>query len=842
MSNKSNKRSMLVCAITLLLCVSMVVGSTYAWFTDAIAANDNVIETGELKMTLGYKNNFDDAWTYLTGTTNTGFFNYKLWEPGYTLVKYFEVKNVGTLSFNYFLNITTDGADDLKLADVIDVYVADGKTEIATRADVANMNYVGTLTDVMEKEANGELGNFLKAGEADTVAVALKMKESAGNEYQALKLDGFDLELIAVQADSEQDSLGGGYDKDVSKLVYTPNQLKEALNAGKNVKLGSNINLSEALVIPAPATTFAMRTAPKAIVIDLNGYTIANENGYVIENQGNIVITGNGTIAGLGCIRSKAGSIVIENGNFYASSKWQDGVYQHTLKAENTNVTINGGNFDATVYGQTNAVLNASVDAVITINGGTFKNVDGALSQFDPYLFTYEKNGAVVINDGSFHGGWRFNGEATTTEIYGGNFNVGFDGQSFHANSTHKVTVYGGTFAADSKLAGKLSTIVASDYKAVETASGWMVVSSARDYVTDGVFVSTDNKTYYIYNANGYAWVDAQTDSFFVNKTVALDADIDFGGKTLTPIKFWNGKCVVDGQGYTLSNFVIGHSGSKKPSGLFSGTVNVQNLNVEKANVTGDYAGVISGNMYGNIVNCTVKNCVVNGTYWQSGALVGQYNSGDIKGCVVDNCTVSGGAAVGGLVGILNETSGVRNIENCTVTNTAIVMEGGFGGSYDDMFGIATGLVNIENSTVYFTDCTFENNTLMGETSNTLCGVVESGTAIIVDGALVVTNATDLQAAIAAGKSVTLTQDATLGKIDLTTITNDIVIDANGHKITTTDFYGVEVTPGKNITISNADIEMTKAGDYINYAAGLKIANGDYAGATPAHRRSARCR
>jgi hypothetical protein len=58
------------------------------------------------------------------------------------------------------------------------------------------------------------------------------------------------------------------------------------------------------------------------------------------------------------------------------------------------------------------------------------------------------------------------------------------------------------------------------------------------------------------------------------------------------------------------------------------------------------------------------------------------------------------------------------------------------------------------------------------------------------------------------------------------------VINANGHKITTTDAYGIEVTAGKNVTISNADVEMTKEGDYITYAAGFKIANGDYAGST----------
>ena len=96
----------------------------------------------------------------------------------------------------------------------------------------------------------------------------------------------------------------------------------------------------------------------------------------------------------------------------------------------------------------------------------------------------------------------------------------------------------------------------------------------------------------------------------------------------------------------------------------------------------------------------------------------------------------------------------------------------------------------------------------------------------------VVSNAAALQEAIQAGQAVVLTNDIEIGKIDLTSVTSDVVIDANGCTITTTDSYGIEATAGKNITIKNATIEITKKGDYITYAAGLKIANGDYAGKT----------
>ena len=342
-----------------------------------------------------------------------------------------------------------------------------------------------------------------------------------------------------------------------------------------------------------------------------------------------------------------------------------------------------------------------------------------------------------------------------------------------------------------------------------------MVIPSDSNYVADGVLVSTDGKTYYISNVAGYAWMDAQTDSFFLNKTVKFDADIDFEGATLTTVHFWNGNVVVDGQGYTLSNFVIGHSGSKNPSGLFSGTLNVKNLNVENANVTGDYAGVISGQMYGNIDNCTVKNSTVNCTYWQGGGLVAQYNSGNVTNCTVENCTISGGSAVGGLIGILNETAGERKVENCTVKNCTISMNGGFGGDYDKYFGVAVGLINIENSKVYFNNCTLEQNTLKGVESDMIYGEAESGTKVFVNGATAVHNVAELQAALDNNVAnivfdadingdVTFTQ---VNGVSLVIDGNDKVMNGSINIIARADTSDTATIVIKNINFKTADTE-----------------------------------
>ena len=352
-------------------------------------------------------------------------------------------------------------------------------------------------------------------------------------------------------------------------------------------------------------------------------------------------------------------------------------------------------------------------------------------------------------------------------------------------------------------------------------------------YAAPGVGIKDGN--YYICNEEGYMWVEAQTDKFFGNKTIYLAANIDFGGKTINSIGFWNSHPTFDGQGYTLSNLVIGQSGLNGSSGLFAGTFNVKNLNVDNAKVSGTYAGVISGWIYGNVDGCTVKNSEAVSTYWQGGGLVGQFNSGNVTNCTVENCTVTGGAAIGGLIGILNEASGVRKVENCTVKNTAIVQNGGFGGAYDEMFGIAVGLINLENSTIYFNDITLVNNTLNGVASSLLYGLGEEGNTVYIDGFASVADGVSLNdgvyyisnanglawmeeqtAGFFNGKTVKLAND--IGGVAGVTVQDGMTFDGNGYALT---YVGIEYTYHlvkigtgatlQNITLNNYRVRTENA-------------------------------
>ena len=238
---------------------------------------------------------------------------------------------------------------------------------------------------------------------------------------------------------------------------------KAALNGGE-------ITLTEDVILTTPLEVMA------AMTINLNGKTINNPDGYAIENYSELTIEGNGGLNGMGAIRSHGGKVTVNGGTFTGTSNWSAGTYQHLLKAVNTEVVINGGTFDATIGGTNNAMINVSENSVVTINGGTFKNVDGVIPQFAPYMFTYEKNGKLIINGGEFYGGWRFNGETATTDIYGGNFTVSYDGQSFHANSTHVLKIYGGVFSLDNGAKLNPANHLAAGYKVAPVGNLYYVL------------------------------------------------------------------------------------------------------------------------------------------------------------------------------------------------------------------------------------------------------------------------------------------------------------------------------------------------------------------------------
>ena len=233
---KATKRALVSSALALFLCFAMLIGTTFAWFTDKVESKNNIIKAGNLDVEFYWADGKTDP-TATTTTWNDAsvgpiFKGDQLWEPGYTDARHLKIVNKGSLALNYHLRIVP-GDMVSKLADVIDVYYFATAQQIQ-RANVTALKGVeydannpdaagrlGTLAEIIggngSKNISSIVNGMLKAGTEDTLTIVLKMREEAGNEYQGLSAAGeFSIELIATQASFEEDSFDETYDKDAT--------------------------------------------------------------------------------------------------------------------------------------------------------------------------------------------------------------------------------------------------------------------------------------------------------------------------------------------------------------------------------------------------------------------------------------------------------------------------------------------------------------------------------------------------------------------------------------------------------------------------------------------------
>ena len=211
MTKRSTKRSLLLSILAILVCASMLVGTTFAWFTDSVTSAGNKIQSGTLKLDLEVLNPETNAYESIK-TSKAPLFNYDKWEPGYTEVKLLKVENEGTLALKWYANVVTaSGLSDL--ANVIDVYVLPSDTALTMPdRDLLGYTKVGTVADFVDGINDSTKGTLL-AGESAYLGLALKMQESAGNEYQNKSLAGaFDIQILATQLTYEKDSFNDQYD------------------------------------------------------------------------------------------------------------------------------------------------------------------------------------------------------------------------------------------------------------------------------------------------------------------------------------------------------------------------------------------------------------------------------------------------------------------------------------------------------------------------------------------------------------------------------------------------------------------------------------------------------
>lgn len=406
-NSKTTKRALFSSVVALLLCFTMLLGTTFAWFTDSAASGSNVITAGNLDIVVEYTLDGTN-WNDLDGATD--LFQKGLWEPGHTEVVALRIKNNGTLALKYAANMnivdetvgkTKDGAD-IVLSDILTVSTL---VQQAVDAD-GNANQIGDITLGLafngensvsyENTATFKAGNVLRndvelhPGAAHYLIVKVDMAETVGNEANHngtnIPTINFGINVLATQFTYENDSFGNQYDKDAeykepATRIATFDELKTAFANGGNVELTADIAITELVTIPAGVEVY----------LDMNGKTITPASANVdplfdVKTGAALVIDGNGTfdLGEMGTVNGMSlmyprGDVTINSGTFkIATNGTKYGSMFVGISGGQGKLIINGGYFDGGYYKKGDCfnncrnLINGSWGQYIRVYGGTF--------------------------------------------------------------------------------------------------------------------------------------------------------------------------------------------------------------------------------------------------------------------------------------------------------------------------------------------------------------------------------------------------------------------------------------------------------------------------------------
>ena len=343
-NKKATKRALLTSVMALVMCVVMLVGTTFAWFTDTASTGVNKIQAGNLDVDIigatgdrhVEKLNFTKA-----AVTDAEAGAEILWEPGCRyLTQGFRIANKGNLALKWKAEINKDNIVDGKAAptakdgksllDVIDFYVVTGTGENAP--EVAIEDFVG---------------NLAKDAKSDVYYIKGVMQTTAGNDYQDLTLDGITITVYATQLTAEFDSFDNQYDKDAK---YT-----EVTAAGKTFTGKATLSTGITATDPNAIAVKAIGADADVTILDGtfdggkggNNICVAAADGAKVTIKGGtFTVGGDANGDGNSVIYSQGGIITIEGGFFQTDYNWRG--FYYVLNQQNGNpgtITVKGGTF-----------------------------------------------------------------------------------------------------------------------------------------------------------------------------------------------------------------------------------------------------------------------------------------------------------------------------------------------------------------------------------------------------------------------------------------------------------------------------------------------------------------
>lgn len=655
---KRTKTSLLKSALALLLCVSMLIGSTFAWFTDKVTSKGNIIQSGNLDIEMYWTDDLNSGnWYNVEDDAHNTIFSYGKWEPGYTDVKYIKLVNKGNLAMNYKLTLTPQGSVG-KLAEVINVFFANKAVDVQSREDLSKLGAIGLLNNVLNggATANGTLlakdqySPLHPSGEV-IMTIAMNMITTAGNEYQEEDSGEFTITALATQAAFEKDSFGSDYDSNAEyPTIITGGTVTTQVNAVDGKVPAGGVTMTGNGISAFVPGGIEMAAGADALTLSVTPMEHTTTDITVVNNE--ILIPVDVHISGIAA--GNTTPIVIDLGEVLP--KYMNmGNYHlyHVENGANSTMTLVGNEADLTEH---NRFTYDPLTGAVKVAMASFSEVALVADTTNPWM-------------GKADYDW-YNTDATE-------FNIANADQLY----------------AFAKIVGGMAKDIKLDDFANKT------VKLLSDINLNGGKATVDNKTKVFYPIGYYN----NTTNKVYDRT---DATVEGMKNVSSSVSSFSG--TFDGNGHTISNFYQntwemfgdyndGYSGTpnyyKDAMGLFGyvygGTI--KNLTVDNFSSDGEFTptGVIAAYADGNSTfeNIAITNCNPR-----------VYNTGN-----------------GGIIGIAGDTSAANDdhitLKNITVDNSNKISA--LWGSYDVACGGLVGMYrgnvdgngNATGDTISFENC-----------------------------------------------------------------------------------------------------------------------------------------
>ena len=626
-NKKSTKRALLMSALALVVCLSMLIGSTYAWFTDSVTSSGNKIVSGKLEVDLLMGTAVD---TYHSiADQNAAIFGANslvaqnnaadtLWEPGKTQIVYLGVENKGNLALKY--NILLDVIDG-GLVGALEYAIIDGAkfgditaTDWATIKGDARAQTGDVAAGTIVAAPNGAIEAAVAGQKAvDYFALAVHMKEDAGNQYQDKNIT-IDVTVYATQLASEEDAFDNQYD---AGLVPTGSGISRTFPDGstafyydENSGFGGRVrltslpeNLGNEYEVPAEVNDLGGALVGKT----LDKLTIPAGVEYAYKSlQGATIDT----------VVIKEGATTIPNRMFYKT-------------------TIGTVEIPSTVtYIDENAFAMATTETLVIPASVT--TVGEAAFQHMPNLKTVTFEGNTAIQ------GFAFRGCADLRTVYLKGDDVTFvpstlsgknstwfcNGESNNPN-TSNITFY----VENETVAARVKTAMGAE------AGNTPVFVNGTALVNVASVIELQNA------------LDNATQDTLFNITADLNGDVSFTQVNGVSLTF-------DGNHHTMNGSI---NITARASTSDTATLTIKELNFKTTDSARDFISSSETNYYPN--NLTISDCTFEGTGADSTVVAIRVKTAN--NLVVENCTANNVHSL-----MQNDRGGTTyTIRKCTVTN-----------------------------------------------------------------------------------------------------------------------------------------------------------------------------